>query len=61
MHDDKRIPPQPTVAAPPPGLVAIRGPSGRLYGMLDPQRMVIEFKTGKEREAICLKDYLPKS
>jgi hypothetical protein len=50
---DKRGTIQP--AAP---LVEVRGPSGRLYGMLDPQQQIIEFKRGKQKERIDLRPYL---
>lgn len=43
----------------PPRLIELRGPSGKLYGMLDPARMVIEFKRGTGRgEHIDLTPYL---
>lgn len=35
----------------------IRGPSGRLYGMLDPTTLVMEFKAGKQVERIDLSVY----
>lgn len=39
-------------------LVEVRGPSGRLYGRLDPQTLVIEFKwSGKPVERIDLSQY----
>ena len=38
-------------------LVPIRGASGRLYGMLDPRTMVIEFRQGKHVERIDLTHY----
>jgi hypothetical protein len=45
----------------PPGrpreLIDIRGPSGRLYGRLDPQTMIMEFQRGKEIERIDLSLY----
>jgi hypothetical protein len=45
-------------ASPPSAFVEVRGPSGRLYGRLDPQRMVIEFKhPGKPAETIDLTKY----
>lgn len=44
---------------PPPRLVELRGASGKLYGMLDLSRMVIEFKRGTGRgERIDLTPYL---
>lgn len=46
-------------------LVELRGPSGKLYGMLDRQSLVIEFKAQRrgsgavvEKETIDLKPYL---
>lgn len=40
-------------------LVEVRGPSGRLYGMLDPQRLIIEVKRkGEKAEQIDLRPYL---
>lgn len=39
-------------------LIEVRGASGRLYGMFDPQRMVIEFKKGEQIERIDLRPYL---
>lgn len=45
-------------------LIELRGPSGKLYGMLDPRRLIIEFKAQRggrgsgERETIDLKPYL---
>lgn len=51
------------VAKPPPPasggprLVPLRGPSGRLYGMLDPQTLVIEFRRGGQTERIDLTQY----
>ena len=49
----------PVLAAggPRPGLVAVRGPSGRLYGMLDPTTLVIEFQRGGQVERIDLSVY----
>ena len=45
--------PQPN---PPQGWVALRGPSGRLYGYLDPQTQTIELKRGgQQAERIDLK------
>lgn len=41
---DKRAIIKPGVPA---GSVPLRGPSGRLYGYLDPKSLVIEFKHGK--------------
>lgn len=38
-------------------LIDIRGPSGRLYGRLDPQTMIMEFQRGKEIEQIDLSLY----
>lgn len=38
-------------------LIPIRGASGRLYGMLDTQTMVIEFRQGKQVERIDLTQY----
>lgn len=45
-------------------LIPLRGPSGRLYGYLDPRNMIIEFKssgrrtTGNAGEVVDLKPYL---
>lgn len=40
----------------------LRGKSGRLYGYIDPQRMVIEVKRkGEPAEEIDLKQYLSKA
>ena len=46
-------------------LVEVRGASGRLYGLLDPQALTIEFRTGRagrhterQTEVIDLKPYL---
>lgn len=42
-------------------LIPLRGSSGKLYGYLDPQRRVIEFKRGgQERETVDIKPYLEK-
>lgn len=41
-------PKQPTPASP-PGWLPLRGPSGRLYGYLDPQTQTIEMKRKGER------------
>lgn len=41
----------------PSAFVEVRGPSGRLYGRLDPTRMVIEFTKGKLKETIDLTKY----
>lgn len=38
-------------------LVEVRGPSGRLYGKLDPQTMVMEFRAGRQVERIDLSAY----
>lgn len=44
---------------PPPQRVELRGASGRLYGYLDPQRLVIEVKRKNEpAEEIDLKKIL---
>jgi len=45
---------------PPPGtVVALRGPSGRLYGYFDPKRLTIEVKRkGEAPERIDLKPLL---
>lgn len=48
----KRTPPPP-----PARLVPIRGPSGRLYGMLDPTTLVMEFQRGGQVERIDLSQY----
>jgi hypothetical protein len=41
------------------GLVPLRGASGKLYGYLDTQRQVIEFKRGgQERETVDIRPYL---
>ena len=41
-----------------PVLIELRGPSGKLYGMLDRQSLIIEFKRNGERaETIDLKPY----
>jgi len=51
---------------PTPARVELRGPSGRLYGYIDPRRMVIEVKnprggkSGHETEEIDLRQYLSK-
>ena len=45
-------------AAPQPKLIPLRGPSGKLYGMIDPERQTIEFKRGAQKETIHLRDYL---
>jgi len=43
----------------PPGWVPLRGPSGRLYGYLDPQTLVIEIKRkGEQAERIELRALL---
>jgi hypothetical protein len=48
----------PTPARPAPWL-PLRGPSGRLYGYLDPQTQTIEIKRpGKESERIELRELL---
>lgn len=45
--------------APPLGWVALRGPSGRLYGYLDPHTQTLELKRKGERpERIALSDLL---
>jgi hypothetical protein len=42
-----------------PGLIPLRGPSGRLYGYLDTRRMVIECKRKNEaREEIDISPYV---
>lgn len=41
-----------------PVLIELRGPSGRLYGLLDRQRLIIEFKKGEQVERIDLRPYL---
>lgn len=61
MHQRK-----PTIRpVPAPGLVPLRGPSGRLYGYLDPATKTIEVKTARGGvsgqhavEHIDLKPYL---
>jgi len=41
--------------------IELRGASGRLYGYIDPLRMVLEFKRGgQEKEEIDLKKFLAK-
>lgn len=46
---------------PTPARVELRGPSGRLYGYIDPRRMVIEVKRkGEQAEEIDLRQYLSK-
>lgn len=43
----------------PQGWLPLRGPSGRLYGYLDPQTQTIEIKRpGKEPERIALGELL---
>lgn len=56
QHLDERGTIQP---APQPVLVEVRGPSGRLYGRLDPATMVIEFKDRQSgrTERVDLKAY----
>lgn len=44
-----------------PVLVELRGPSGRLYGRLDPIALIIEVKKGEQVEHIDLKQYLAKA
>jgi hypothetical protein len=47
-----------------PILIELRGPSGKLYGMLDRQSLIIEFKAQRggrglrEKEQVDLKPYL---
>ena len=49
-------------SAPQPLLVEVRGPSGRLYGRIDPQTLVIEVKRKNEpAELIDLKQYLQRT
>lgn len=38
-------------------LVEVRGASGRLYAMYDPQRGILEFKRGAQTEQIDLTPY----
>lgn len=35
-------------SAPPEGYVPLRGASGRLYGYIDPQTLIVEFKRKNE-------------
>lgn len=44
-----------------PVLVELRGPSGRLYGLLDRQQLIIEFKKGEQVERIDLRPYLKRT
>lgn len=44
-----------------PVLIELRGPSGRLYGLLDRQRLIIEFKKGEQVERIDLRPYLKRT
>jgi hypothetical protein len=54
----KRLDPRGTMQ-PSSTLVPLRGPSGRLYGMLDPQTLTIEVKRkGEQPERIDLKPHL---
>lgn len=47
------------IISPSSTLVPLRGPSGRLYGMLDPQSMTIEVKRkGEAAERIDLKPHI---
>lgn len=46
------------VIMPPTQLVELRGPSGRKYGMLDPQQLTIEFKKGEQVERVDLRPYI---
>lgn len=54
QHDD--TPPQ-LIQAVARRLVPVRGPSGKVWGMLDPQTLVIEFKHGRLEERIDLTQY----
>lgn len=49
--------PKKPLTIPQPGFVELRGASGRLYGYYDPQRNIVEFKRGAEKEVIHLRDY----
>ena len=49
--------PKKPLTTPQPGFVELRGASGRLYGYYDPQRNIVEFKRGAEKEVIHLRDY----
>jgi hypothetical protein len=44
-------------AAKPDALVEVRGASGRLYGRLNPETLVIEFRRGKDVEQVDLSRY----
>lgn len=58
MHD-KRRPSSPPTPPPNPALVPLRGPSGRLYGILDRGKLTIEVKRKNEpAETIDLRQYL---
>jgi hypothetical protein len=57
MRDDKQLPQGSARRSTAPlGWVALRGPSGRLYGYLDPATMIVELKRkGEAMERIDLK------
>lgn len=58
MQHDKRHP-LPSTTPPTPALIELRGPSGRLYGMLDRGKLTIEVKRKNEPvETIDLRPYL---
>lgn len=49
----------PSAPSPGPGWVALRGPSGTLYGFLDPARRIVEFKRNdRAREQVDLAPHL---
>lgn len=52
---DKRATMQPSGA-----LVPLRGPSGRLWGMFDPQTQTLEFRHGSQVDRIDLTTYQQK-
>lgn len=41
-----------------PSLIPLRGPSGRLWGMFDPQTHTLEFRHGRQVERIDLTSYM---
>lgn len=49
---------RPSIVRTPPGSVPLRGPSGRLYGMLNPETLIIEVKRGERVEHIPIGPYL---
>jgi hypothetical protein len=53
IDDRATMKPAPQTSA----FVEVRGPSGRLYGKLDPQTMVMEFRDGRQVEWIDLSAY----